>query len=157
MDTALEINAAGDAARAELTDIATNPANARHAGYLRNDPEVSAYLDTVYKRAYPGKMPSEGLSSDRPPEAKPVEQQHASRLPEETVAHTEIDTMLRRTFGDEYDITMRDMRLGAGPLFGDEEGQALLEKLSQRIIDLDLGPEAEVAGIRYLAHLGQLV
>jgi len=44
-------NPALDAARAELKDIATNPNNPRHAGYQRNDSQVSAYLDGLYKKA----------------------------------------------------------------------------------------------------------
>ena len=36
----------------EIRDIATNPANKYHAGYVRNDPFVSAYLDERYREVY---------------------------------------------------------------------------------------------------------
>lgn len=47
------------AARAELTDIATNPSNPRHAGYQRGDAAVSAYLGQLYKQAVPTSAPVE--------------------------------------------------------------------------------------------------
>lgn len=46
-------NPALDAARAEMTEIATNPAHPKYAGYQRGDPQVSAYLDALYKKAVP--------------------------------------------------------------------------------------------------------
>lgn len=42
----------GEQVKAELVDISTNDKNPRHAGYLRGDPEVHAYIDALYKKAY---------------------------------------------------------------------------------------------------------
>jgi len=70
-------------------------------------------------------------------------------------AQTEVEEMLRRSFGDDFDTQMRDMRVGGGYLFGTKEQQTILETLSQLITDL--GPLAQVRGIRFLAEIGQLV
>ena len=146
---------AGEAAFAEYAKVVNDPTHPHHHGLKRGDKAANDYVDALYRKAYGNKQvaldANPGLSSETP---RPEPHGHETHAPEDTVAETEVDTMLRRTFGDEYDTTMRDMRIGAGRLFGSDEGRALLDTLSPLIVDL--GPEAEVAGIRFLSHLGQI-
>jgi hypothetical protein len=51
-DVFAEARKAVEGLRAELRDIQTNPENPRHAGFHRNDPAVSAYLDERYREVY---------------------------------------------------------------------------------------------------------
>jgi hypothetical protein len=74
---------------------------------------------------------------------------------EDRQAHSEIDTMLRNTLGDDYDSEMRDMRIGAHHLFSTPDGQKVLGALAPLITAL--GPLAEVRGIRFLAEIAQMV
>jgi hypothetical protein len=145
-------NPALEAAKAELTDIATNPSNPRHAGYHRNDPQVSAYLDTLYKKALP-ETPAQGT----PPAPAPLREpdQAPTMTPEDRVAQAEVETMLQRTLGADYDSTMSDMRIGASHLFAGPDGANALAPLAELITAL--GPLAQVRGIRFLADLGKLV
>jgi hypothetical protein len=144
-------NPAAVAAREEYGRIMSDPTHEKHAGYLRRDPSVEAYIDGLYKKAYQETSPPDA-PSDPVPLREP--EQDSTMTFEDRQAHGEIDTLLRRTFGDEYDTEMRDMRIGGGYLFGTQETQALFEKLSPLITDL--GPRAEVFGIRFLADLGRL-
>ena len=145
-------NPALDAARAELKDIATNPDNPRYAGYQRGNAQVSAYLDGLYKKACPETPPPDTPTT--PASLREPEQDNTMTL-EDRAAQTEVEEMLRRSFGDDFDTQMRDMRVGGGYLFGTKEQQTILETLSQLITDL--GPLAQVRGIRFLAEIGQLV
>lgn len=143
-------NPARDAATAELTDIATNPANPRHAGYHRNDPQVSAYLDALYKKALP-ETPAQGTPPEPPTGGT---DQATTMTPEDRVAQAEVESMLRQTLGHDYDHTMSNMRIGAQHLFASPDGAKALAGLSELITAL--GPLAQVRGIRFLAELGQL-
>ena len=44
--------ASGEAVRAEVASIASDPANPRYKGYHSGDPTVMAYIDELYKKAY---------------------------------------------------------------------------------------------------------
>lgn len=135
-----------DAARAEVTEIATNSQHPMHAGYQRGDTRVSAYIDGIYKKAIPenkpveiGKRESASVSTDFSGDAE---------------AQAEIETALRAELGDTYDTTMSAMASGAKFLFDGEEGQQALTALSYRLTGL--GPKAEALGIKFLADLSKL-
>ena len=149
-----------EAARAELREIVTNPNNSRYAGYHKGDPDVSKYLDGLYRRAVPPTASPRTLDQGLSVTTSDLERQSAQGEPgltalsrEERVASSEVQTMLRQTLGDEYDTEMRDMGVGAKHLFGGEGGKAALDVLASTISEL--GPLAEVRGIRYLAELGR--
>jgi hypothetical protein len=134
-----------DAARAECTDIATNPQNPRHAGYWRGEKQVMDYLDGRYRPAVP--------------ENKPVEVRNESvsattDFSEDTQAHADVEIALRQEFGDSYYTVMQDMTNGAQYLFNSDEGRSALTVLSDRIAGL--GPKAEALGIKFLADLSKL-
>jgi len=54
----------GDAVRAELAKIMSDPQHPHHAGYRRHpiDPKAAAYVQDLYKRAYPETSPQEPQS-----------------------------------------------------------------------------------------------
>src|SRR5437867_3406667 len=100
------------AAQAELKDIATNPENPRHAGYWRNDARVSAHIAQLYKKAVPSKAPlPETPTQSTPPAPAPGREpdQAPTMTPEDRVAQAEVETMLRQTFGEDYDREMAGM------------------------------------------------
>ena len=134
-----------DAARAEMTDIATNPENPRHAAYHRGDSAVSAYIDGLYKHAVPKhakvEIGNESVSV-------------ATDFSEDAQAQAEVETALRAELGDSYDTTMTEMASGAKYLFDGEEGQHALTSLAYRLTGL--GPKAEALGIKFLADLSKL-
>ncbi len=136
-------NPALEAAQQELRDIATNPSNPRHSGYHKGDAAVSSYLEGLYRKAVP---PTAAPAIERPPAQD-------DRTLDERVAETEVQTMLRQTLGDEYDTEMRYMGVTAQHLFGGESGKAALDVLASAISEL--GPLAEVRGIRFLAEMGR--
>lgn len=149
-----------EAARAELREIATNPNNPRYAGYHKGDPDVSKYLDGLYQRAVPPTASPVNLDQGLSVTTSALERQSAQGEPglntlsrEERVVASDVQMMLRQTLGDEYDTEMRDMGVAARHLFGGEGGRAALDVLANAISQL--GPLAEVRGIRYLAELGR--
>ena len=140
-----------DAARTEFTDIATNPANPRHNGYQRGDPQVSTYLDNLYKKTLPTPTippvpESQRFVSDTAADRKAQDDGTAPSL-EDRAAQTQGGIMLRQTLGDDYDSEMSDMRIGASHLFSSPEGQQALTVLADSIVGL--GPLAEVCGVRF--------
>jgi hypothetical protein len=140
-------NPALDAARAEMTEIATNPAHPKYAGYQRGDQQVSAYLDALYKKAVPDTVTA------RTPPGETPEQDAMTR--EDRVAQTEVDTMLRQTLGDSYDGEMANMRIAGSHLFASPSGQRVLSELAPLVSELS--PLAEVRAIRFLAELGAMI
>lgn len=97
-----------DAARAELKDIATNPNNPRHAGYHRGDPQVSAYLDCLYKKAVPESAPvalDHGLSAGGPDDTPTLSPEDASAV-----------AALRAEWGGDYATYMADAQFGVSRL-----------------------------------------
>ena len=144
-------NPALDAARAEMKEIATNPAHPKYAGYQRGDPQVSAYLDALYKKAVPDTVTARTPSDPAP--QRDTEQDAMTR--EDRVAQSEVDTMLRQTFGDGYDGGMSNMRIGASHLFAIPDGEKALAAFAPIITEL--GPLAEVRAIRFLAELGEMI
>ena len=54
-------SAAAQTVQAELRDIMTNPKNARHAGYWRQDREVLRHIESLYRKVHgPGKITIDG-------------------------------------------------------------------------------------------------
>jgi hypothetical protein len=144
-------NPALDAARAEMTEIATNPAHPKYDGYQRGDREVSDYLDALYKKA----VPDTGAERTLPAPAPHRDTEQDTMTREDRVAQTEVDTMLRQTLGDSYDGEMASMRIASQHLFATAEGKQALAALAP--ILTELGPLAEVRAIRFLAEIGDMV
>jgi hypothetical protein len=143
-------NPALDAARAELTDIATNPANPRHAAYQRGDKQVSEYLDGLYKRAVPDTAapatptdPASGRDTEPAP----------TLTAEDRIAQAEVETMLQRTLGEDYESEMSDMRIGVQHLSSRPDAAKALAIIAPLIGEL--GDLLQVRGIRFLAEIGQ--
>jgi hypothetical protein len=138
-------NPALDAARAEMTEIATNPTHPKHAGYRSGDPAVSAYLQALYQKAVP----------TTPSAPAPQHDADQGTTPEDRVAQAEVEERLRQSFGDSYDGEMANMRTASQHLFATTEGQQALAALAP--ILTNLGPLAEVRAIRFLAELGDMI
>lgn len=135
-----------DAAQAEYADIMTNPQNPRHAGLHRGDPAVSAYIDSLYKKAVPNNAPVEI--------GKQESVSATNDFSGDAEAQAEVETALRAEFGEAYDTTMSAMASGAKFLFEGEEGQRALSALAYRMTGL--GPKAEALGVKFLADLSKL-
>ncbi len=144
-------NPALDSARAELTKVMTDTTHPDHAAFRRGDEKVVARIGSLYTKAV-GSAPApidDGIMITGKPDG-----QSDGQSSDDMLAAQAIDTMLRHTLGESYDSEMTDMRIGARSLFGSENGPALFDALNP--IVTALGPEAEVAGVRFLAHLGRL-
>jgi hypothetical protein len=146
-------NPAGEAAKAELAAIMSDPNHKMHQGWLRSDPTVKEHVKTAYKKAYPD-TPPETTAQGTPPAPAPRRDPAPTMTPEDRAAQAEVEGMLRNTLGESYDATMADMGIGAQHLFAVPGGEKILAELSPLIVAL--GPLAQVRGIRFLAELGQL-
>jgi hypothetical protein len=151
---ALTVNPALDAARAEMTEIATNPAHPKYDGYQRGDKTVSDYLDGLYKKAVP-EIPAQRTPTELAPRREPEQDAMTQEAREDRIAAGAVDTMLRDTLGHEYDSTMQSMRLASSHLFQSPTGRQALGEWSE--LFANLGPLAEVRAIRFLGELGQLI
>ena len=145
-------NPAGLAAREELGKIMSDTSHPMHAGYLRNDKAVEAHLEAVYRKAYPE---TPAPNTPPAPASTPEQAPDTTLSLEDRAAHTELDTTLRRTFGEDYDSEMSNMRVGASHLFTSPESHKVLADFSHLITGL--GPLAEVRAIRFLAEIGALI
>jgi hypothetical protein len=134
-----------------------------HEGFKRNNTQVNAYIDNLYRKAY-GSAPvnfGQGVevtgrpTHPAPDNTDPQPSPNGTALSQEdAVAQTEFDTVLQRTFGSEYDLVMRDMRVGASLLFSTPEGIQALDRIAPVLSEL--GEHAQVLGIRFLSDLGRL-
>lgn len=150
-------NPAGEAARTEMQRVMTDPQHPLHGAYRRGDnAAVDKHITPFYERAYGRGQVEIGnpVFTTDPDKAPSQLQPDASLSREDRVAQTEVETMLNRTLGDDYEPEMRHMRIGANHLFSIPDGEKVLDALSPLITDL--GPQVEVACIRFLAHLGRL-
>jgi hypothetical protein len=139
-----------DAARAEMTEIATNPSNPRYAGYQRGDPQVSAYIDGLYKQAVPDAAPvrlkTESVS------VGPVEPQ-PGETPEAAAIRTRNDVILaplKQEWGPLYERRFAAAQAVMGTLF---EGRGeVLDDLGE-IVRITYGPKGEAAVLKLFAEL----
>jgi hypothetical protein len=139
-----------DAARAELTDIATNPENPRYAGYQRGDKQVMDHLDAVYRKAAPHSKPVSlgeyGLSIGP---AEPME----GETPEQAEVRQRNDVILaplKQEWGADFDSRYAQARATACTLF--ENRTEMLDELGT-IVRMQYGPKGEAATLKYFAHL----
>src|SRR5262245_38865347 len=106
MNTELETsNPALDAARAEHHAIATDPEHPKHEGYKKGDGIVSAYLDSLYRKAFP-QTPAPPVLSNEPPPLVPhggvsltTDLTGQDRLER---AQADALTALKQEFGDDF-------------------------------------------------------
>lgn len=101
-------NPALAAARAEQTEIATNPQHPKYAGYHRGDKGVSDYLDGLYKKAFPESTaiaPDQGLSAGGPDDVPTLSPEDARAVEE-----------LRSEWGEHYEAHLDDVRFGSSRL-----------------------------------------
>ncbi|MHB8510227.1 MAG: hypothetical protein ACYDGR_16550 [Candidatus Dormibacteria bacterium] len=163
-----------NAARAEMTDIATNHENPRYTGYQKGDPQVMQYLDELYKKAAPGPAPASGIPpvrrivADVSTVAPPPPSVHiggtesltlgpADPQPGETPEEAEIRARnevilapLKQEWGADYDRRYESAVAGARTLF---EGRGeVLDELGS-IVRVQYGPSGERAALRFLAEL----
>lgn len=148
-------------ARAELTDIATNPENPRHLGYGKGDPQVMQYLDSLYKKAAPGTggspMPPSSVHiggtdslSLGPADPQPGE------TPEEAEIRTRNEVILaplKQEWGPHYETRFAAARATAGTLF---EGQGEMLDTLGAIVRMEYGPKGEAAALKFFAELHDL-
>jgi hypothetical protein len=139
-----------DAARAEATDIATNPQNPRHAGYHRGDPQVSTYLDGIYKKAIPENKPvsfTRGSVSLGPVEPQPGEtpEEAADRQRNEVIV-----APLKQAWGPTYEARMATVPGTVNTLF--EDMGEVYHELGARVRE-HFGPKGEAATLKYFAEL----
>src|SRR5690242_2940406 len=112
METSTELAPLADQARNEYAKILSDPSHAMYEPLRRGDAKAENYVNELYRRAH-GTAPvnftqgitvSGSTSTAQPTNTDPSLPPESMRLSrEESVAQTEIDTMLRRTFGDGYD------------------------------------------------------
>ena len=94
-----------DAARAEMTEIATNPQNPRHAGYQRGEKQVMDYLDGRYKQAIP---------ENKPVEIRNESVSDSTDFSEDTQGQADVEIALRikeLLYEDQYTIAGAKKRL----------------------------------------------
>jgi hypothetical protein len=102
-------NPAQEAVAAEHKDIAGNPHNPRHAGYLRGEKSVMDHLEKIYQGAYPGTAPiDEGVSvtTGGPDDVSPA-------LSPEDAQSVEV---LRQEWGDSFETQLLAARVGSSRL-----------------------------------------
>jgi hypothetical protein len=159
-------NPAAEAARAELKAIMSDPSHRLHTAWRHGDAAaVDRHLQPFYDKVAGASalvIDEEGLTVTGAPSSPPTEatlhppnaEPPAASSAEDRAAQAEVDTMLRETLGDDYETEMRDMRIGAAHLFSIPDGQKVADAFAPLITEL--GPQAELLGVRFLAELGRL-
>ena len=117
---------AGDAVRAELSDIMTNTANPLHAGYWKNDSTVMRKIDQKYKAAFGGNTVdlSDGLTAGEsmptrlpePPREAPVSAETSAAAPD-IQFQAQVDAGLRDRWGLAHDTKRAAIQTTAEHLF----------------------------------------
>ena len=153
METEGSSSPAGDAVRAELSDIMTNTANPLHAGYWKNDSTVMRQIDQKYKAAFGGGTVdlSDGVDvrASDPASTPPTE----ARAPAEPLATSsdvgfqgQVDTALRDRWGVAHDAKRAELLVTMEQLFGGDVGGldgTIFATLEERLLS-GLSPAAEV-------------
>ncbi len=134
-------------ATVELRSIISDPGHRLHSGLMRGDPEVDRYLNDLYQKHHgrPNGTPSNEAGPDPQPPLLTTE---------DRVAHAAYEDFLKRHFGDEHEAVMTNVNDGARTLFTTPETVKALDVFSEAITNL--GPDAEILSVRFLADLGQL-
>jgi hypothetical protein len=138
----------------EYADIMSNPQNPRHAGLHQGDPAVSAYIDNLYKRAYPNSAPIQLGEPERvavePLAPQPGETPDAAetRLQNEVIL-----SPLRQEWGPNFDTRVEAAKAVMGELFAGR-GE-VLDDLG-RLVRMTYGPKGEAAVLQLFAELGDL-
>ncbi len=147
---------AGEAARTEHVQIMTDPTHAMHEAYKRGEDRVQAYIETLYRKAQSSgpAPPSQGVRTGHASLPDQPDGQRLEESPEERAARLELDSTLRASLGERYDSEMDAMRQGAQRLFSSPDHVKALDVLAPMISEL--GPQAEIAGIQFLAQLRRL-
>ncbi len=169
METEGSSSPAGDAVRAELSDIMTNTANPLHAGYWKNDSKVLDLVGQKYKAAYGGgtvdlgdglEVRASDPASTPPPEARaPAEPPAASP---DVDFQGRVDTALRDRWGVAHDAKRAELLVTMEHLFGGDVGGldgTIFATLEERLLS-GLSPAAEVQAhvvfAQFLDDLAQL-
>lgn len=145
MDTSTEVAPSlGEAAKAENVAIMTDPNHPMYEGFRRNDPRVNDYIDGLYRKAY-GSAPviSGNAGIEVTTQLTPSMDDEAS-----------FNALLRTTFKEQYDATMRDMHSGAAHLVASPEHVKALDLFLPLL--KELGADGEIAGVKFLAEIGRL-
>jgi len=156
-ETATELTPLAEQATAEYRRVLNDPTHPHYEGLRRGDAQAENFVNDLYRRAH-GSAPAvfgQGIEVTSTPQSANTDPGSVALSRETSVAQTEIETMLRRTFGEEYDSEMRDMRVGASHLFSQPDSVKVLDEVFAPVITR-LGSCAEVAAIRFLAQLGRL-
>jgi hypothetical protein len=142
-----------DAARAEMTDIATNPQNPRHAGYHRGDKQVMDYIDAGYKKAIPENKPvsfaRESVSLG------PVEPQEGE-TPDAAAVRQRNEVILaplKQEWGPDYERRFAALQGELRPMF--EDRWEVLDDLGEYVRS-EYGPRGETAALEFFAKLADI-
>ena len=148
------LHPAGAQVRQELTRIIGDPTHPMHAGYARGERQVMDHIEGMYTHAYGGSPAP--VETGRSLTTRPSETPEPDAMTREhRVAQTEVEAMLKQSFGDSYDGEMSNMRVGASRLFAIPDGEKALAAFAPIITEL--GPLAEVRTIRFLAEIGEMI
>jgi len=149
---------AGEALRAEMHDIMTNPANALHAGYTRGDAAVLKEIDTKYKSVYgSGTVDLLGRSSVSVGSATPT-QDNSTPADAAIQAHNNAVLTNLETKHGSTDAVIRlrsDATATIRHFSPDEHSAGQVRAFADQIGRL--GPEAEARTIEYLADIQKII
>ncbi len=143
-------------AKAELSDIMSNPQNPHYQGWKRGDKATLDHVDRLYGRIPPGEpVPiSDGveLHTEFPrPAPDPVAKLDTpdalpGETPEETENRREVVTALRQEWGGDYEANMALAQRTAADIFKGREG--IIKQVAQAFPD-------DVTAIKLLVDLGR--
>jgi hypothetical protein len=148
-------NPAGLAAREEYAKVLSDPKHPHYEGLRRRDPKAEAYVNDLYRKAYPGTTPvesEEGLSftSGGPIDLQPGE------TPEEAEIRARNEVILsplKAEWGPRFEERLSEVRTSMWGLF--ESYPVILDDLGEKI-RLQYGPAGETAALRFCDALADI-
>lgn len=158
-ETSTELTpSAGEAVRTELSRIMNDPTHAWHGGYKRNDPEVSARIDAMYRKVYgeAPAFPDRGITVTSSFLTPPPSHADAESM-EQEARHAQVQAELRlqQAMGDSFEPELRSARSMAARMFATPESLKVLDEVFAPLIS-GLGPHGEALAVRFLAELNRL-
>ncbi|TKB72528.1 MAG: hypothetical protein E8D46_13030 [Nitrospira sp.] len=154
MDSDAAPSSAGLQAREEYAKIMSDPTHPMFEPFKRRDPAAEAYIDGLYKNAYPATLSHtpESVSIGGPVPTQPgeTEEQAADRTRNDLIL-----APLRQDWGSAYDARMSGAGLAARALFGAEGWGEVFEDLGATIRQ-HYGPAGETAALRFLDALADI-
>ena len=144
---------AGLQAREEYAKVLSDPTHPMFEAFKRRDPAAEAYIDKIYKHAYPSTIShnAESISIGGPVPTQPGETPEDAEI---RARNEVILSPLKTDWGPQFEMRFSGVRAVAQQLFGGEGWGEVFDDLGTAI-RTHYGPAGETAALRFLAALAE--